>query len=1244
MGAVWSMGMAIKLVGNEFATGMQHAGRQLKDYFRAAEQGLKQQEREIDVLAAKSRAASRDVTRLRETLADLRVQKPRGQDALSQGFQHWQLQFKQYRDGLEAARRAQRSLLNDKTAADGARASARMALQPHLDALKQLKTQAEQVREVYRRAVVQPKTRINQADAFVKILLDQNARTRGQMEAIRRATAPAMQQHALKIGLAGRNTATGRDEAKILDQLRAKRDLELEPLRKALAGNMQRLINARAPARWAQHEIDKATQTRDEALAHIQQQRLDLLNTPAHRAAVAGQAAAQARYGSAAAAVRDQQIRVKDAENLLSRWRSLKPDDARSPELLAHQARLAAAQQELADKQRVAHSAREELEDKRAAVKEARRALADEKRERREAFSQAREERKRTLINLTAETMMLFGMLRGGAQRIFSVADKASDFQYQARGLSAMLQGGASSGLDLYKRYRDDYKYQQEVSPTDAMARMRQLAAAGYTEHEIPGNTAAIYDVIQAAKGEITPEGAFQLGINMHRNFGGRYRSMRSVLDTSVKAGNVLPMTIGQVADAAGYGVEAAGQMGQTPESMLAAIGMLMPVTKTPSRAGTVYRNTALSLAKPRNQQMLSRLGINVVDSNNQTRDIMQVMFDINDELAKLKATNLDPRHRQRAAEIEAEIAQIDDRALRTKRDASNRESFRQDRIRKHDLKAELANLQQRADVTPTRMLREQLMFQFGGQRGGAIFTAIESLTRGAADASLRGTALEGAQFKDARAAWEAMTSGLGQAAGEAKRLADEMRDTSKILKDSFAASLERATIAAGEVLQPFVDAMRGVGKRGLDWMSGALGGAQGGAQYKGPGLTAHLVAGATTAVMATLAIGTVTRVVQAALIANNAVAKAAAAQGIMGAGMGLGGAIAAGGNWLGGKISGWGGTNYVGSTAAKVGMGVGSVAGALGAAMGPLIALGAVVGTVVYALKTLQAEALDFSKRLDQQSEHNSAMFMTQMEEFAKFKLGQQVSVTRLLGSGVTGQIGSMALAASKQGMNPLEAMDLAWKKYEAFQLETAPVAWQEKGAKEREAFNQLRANLEADLPGYYDKIGRGNDAKSIRLGAQAARTASITKDFFATKTPYGSEDMQRIKKYYEDMRGGNTFTADFRLGGFMGGPSAVMDMADREAQRTYLDPAIRQTLMSATPKAFEQYFEDHTRYADAKPSDNLAAATKIATELTKAVQAGNTNMVDTLNQTLNRIYEQMRASPGTFTATNDGVQPGRQ
>lgn len=460
-------------------------------------------------------------------------------------------------------------------------------------------------------------------------------------------------------------------------------------------------------------------------------------------------------------------------------------------------------------------------------------------------MQQTRQAIKQQVWRSLFEAAMKFTFVLGYLKRVMSSAATAAMFHYRAQGLTSLLGGSGTknTGGGIFAQYANRSQYQAEVSPTDAMSRMGDLASAGYSRAEIGPATEAIFNTLLAARGEVTTSGAFDLGISLDKAFGGGGQDMATLLDTVVMSANKFPMTVGKVRDALSYATEAAVTYGQSLEETLLTIGLVMPIAKTPSKAGTITRNMMMSLAKPKGLSLLAEYNVKPKDENDRMRPVLDVYLELDEKFAEANALALE-RNAKRRADLGAAAAgrqalaklpkkqqtlvrqaltdSITDAVAQMLGDPSKKgqlDTLLAANLGPTQLAAAAKRLLDEEKIADLKMGREKLWFQMTGQRGGAGQAGIDrSVLMG--QAALRGTEFEGHRIASKRDAIEILRSSISDAAGETRRMSDEMRKTSYMIGVSFKASVERASIAFGTMILPVRDMMQQLGKTTLDWLS----------------------------------------------------------------------------------------------------------------------------------------------------------------------------------------------------------------------------------------------------------------------------------------------------------------------------------------------------------------------------------------------------------------------------------------
>lgn len=358
------------------------------------------------------------------------------------------------------------------------------------------------------------------------------------------------------------------------------------------------------------------------------------------------------------------------------------------------------------------------------------------------------EEQKASLYRSAAAAAGYSAALVGLWRGLQRITRAAQDFQFNAAGLATVLKTDTLQAKQMYLQFQKLNPQVKEFAPAEVIGRMKQLAQAGYNTNEVLTSMGAVLDSVVASMGTISTDQAVELGVNLHRAFGGAGKSMRSVLDTAVATTKQFPLTLDQVAVGMGYATQAAIQMQQPLDETLITLGALVPVTKTASKAGTAFRNAVQGLLKPKSIEFFKKWNVQVKDHEGNIRRLLDIYGDLFDRLKEIERT----------------------------------------------------------DPTKVQMKREQMEKEIGGIRGAAIFAAYRRLTENITGAA--GTMFAGEKFKSPEAALLALRSGIGGAVGETKNFAERMRETAELVQQKFTAAAEKAETAIGTYLLPLKNRM----------------------------------------------------------------------------------------------------------------------------------------------------------------------------------------------------------------------------------------------------------------------------------------------------------------------------------------------------------------------------------------------------------------------------------------------------
>lgn len=353
--------------------------------------------------------------------------------------------------------------------------------------------------------------------------------------------------------------------------------------------------------------------------------------------------------------------------------------------------------------------------------------------------------------------------LYSGAHFVAKFTNRAREADYELRGLAATVGITASQAEVMYRQLRRTNPELRNFTPTQVIARMKEMAQAGYAQTEVLDRTAAVLRAVNASMGALDIERATELGINLEKGFGTANRTMSELFDVAIEGAAKFPMTVDKIATGLSYATETAVAYNQSLESVIISLGTLMPITKTASKAGTAYRALLQSIVRPQTVEAIEKWGIQVRDVNGEFRDANSLLADI--------ATKM------------------------------------------QDVKAE--------DKKKGTFKYEQQIRAFFGTRGQAAFAAYERLPY---DVHARkGEFGNTTQFADANAALAYQQTMLSNVEGATDRFAKAMEESSQLIHEAFVSSVDEVTIQVGKAMLPMVDFLKKAATGGLGDISNAL-------------------------------------------------------------------------------------------------------------------------------------------------------------------------------------------------------------------------------------------------------------------------------------------------------------------------------------------------------------------------------------------------------------------------------------
>lgn len=356
----------------------------------------------------------------------------------------------------------------------------------------------------------------------------------------------------------------------------------------------------------------------------------------------------------------------------------------------------------------------------------------------------------RASSRVAGTTSALMGALSGlyvGVAAFQALTKQAKELDHQLRGLATVQKKTATEAqrfIDII--YKGNANLKEFTKATVAGA-ARQLAQAGYNlEQGAEGAKLleASLNAVIASLGALNADQAIQLGINLEKGFGRGQRAATELFDIVGNAVNLFPLTMDKVQIALGYATSAAQTYNQSLESTMIAIGALMPVVATASKAGVAYRNTIAGLTKPFTAKFLQDEGIALRGPRGHMRDALEVLFDIDDALDETRAKD----RKTGGAETET------------------------------------------------------LIHRMFGIRGKALFTAIQMLPKTVKDMpALQG--IQGLGNLSPREVYSLLQGVVADSGGSLQRMADDMRQSALVVDQRFNAQVANFAERLGMALLP---------------------------------------------------------------------------------------------------------------------------------------------------------------------------------------------------------------------------------------------------------------------------------------------------------------------------------------------------------------------------------------------------------------------------------------------------------
>lgn len=173
-----------------------------------------------------------------------------------------------------------------------------------------------------------------------------------------------------------------------------------------------------------------------------------------------------------------------------------------------------------------------------------------------------------------------------------------------------------------------------EFAPTQIAETQRLFGQAGFGVQGVLRSTKLGADL--ATAGMIDLATATELNINLQRGFRVALSDAAKAQDKVVKLTQLTPLSIQETGDALGFATGAASAFNQSIDDTLILLGLLKPITKTASKAGTSLRSVGRALTRTQGRDILTQLGVSGIDAAGRTRPFLDILLDVDKAVQKL--------------------------------------------------------------------------------------------------------------------------------------------------------------------------------------------------------------------------------------------------------------------------------------------------------------------------------------------------------------------------------------------------------------------------------------------------------------------------------------------------------------------------------------------------------------------------------------------------------------------------------
>jgi len=230
------------------------------------------------------------------------------------------------------------------------------------------------------------------------------------------------------------------------------------------------------------------------------------------------------------------------------------------------------------------------------------------------------------------------GIATAGAATLaasFALANVAGQFESAIAAVGA-VSGASAAELDALRNAAIQAGISTQFSPTEATLGLRELAQAGFTAKESIALLMPVLDLAGGSLGELSPQAAAGLAAQAMKAFGISADGAGMAVDQMLQAVNVFALNASELPLALGTASRGAQTLGQSLSETLVALGLVKNIIPGVERASTAVAVAMERMADPAAQKRLASLGVEVVNTQGQFRNFLDVLGDLGPRLASM--------------------------------------------------------------------------------------------------------------------------------------------------------------------------------------------------------------------------------------------------------------------------------------------------------------------------------------------------------------------------------------------------------------------------------------------------------------------------------------------------------------------------------------------------------------------------------------------------------------------------------